>query len=168
MQVGFDDGSNCTKVEIMLFAGPSLRSFRFLRRVVALGGVGLVLALDWLASDGSAHRSLHIAAAGDPHAACGHDHDYGAGGDHSGHSGGPGEGGAGRTRDGAGTGAACDDPGCAVRRYAAGATDPFQPQVLRGTSQRYSPWRKAPSADRGPNRTPLAWPAPSCGPPQRA
>ena len=152
----------------MSFAYPSLRALRYLRQVIALGGVGLVLALSWLAVDGSAHGSLHVAGSIDRPAACGHDHDHGAGGDHTGHSAGPEEHGDGRAHGGAGAGAACDDPGCAVLRFAAGATDPLQPQLLTGPARRCSPGVQAPSVDEEPDRTPLAWPAPSCGPPQRA
>jgi len=152
----------------MSFATSPLRAFRHLRRVVALGAVGLMLALSWLAVDGTAHGSLHVAASVDLPAGCGHDHDLGTGGGHGGHSGDPGQPGAGHTHGGAGTDGACDDPGCAVLRFAAGATDPFQPQVVTGPSRRFSPWVQAPAADREPDRMPLAWPAPSCGPPLRA
>lgn len=147
-------------------ATPSLRALRWLRKGVALGGVALVLALSWLSVDGSAHVWLHATA---PHAAdstCeeGHDHD----GDHADHPGSDEGSGTGCAHGGAGAGAACDDPGCAVVRFAAGATDPFQPQLLTGPSRRFSSGVETPSVDREPDRTPLAWPAPSCGPPARA
>ena len=146
----------------------SLRAFRCLRRVVALGAVGLILALSWLAVDPSSHVGLHAAASAATHAHSEHTHEDDARGDQACHHQGDDTSSQGCGQEGEGSGAVCDDPGCAVVRFAAGATDPFHPQILTDPRSAAAPPVQTPSVDRKPDRTPVVWPAPSCGPPRWA
>jgi hypothetical protein len=147
---------------------PSLRALRTVRQVVALGAVALILALSWLAVDGSAHVRLHSAASAAEPASGKHAYAHDQGGSHACHHDDHESARHGCDQGGDGSGEACDDPGCAVARFAAGATDPFHPPILTGPPSRVAPSVQVPAVDRTPDRTPLAWPAPSCGPPQWA